>query len=171
VDDPDGDPLKPRLADGSALGLRLLHDAGFELFVVTHQARVAMGRLAEAAMQGVEQALRARLAAVGVPLAGFYYCPHAPDAMVSVYRLDCGCRKPRPGLLLRAAAEHGANLSRSWMIGDILDDVEAGRLAGCRTVLVRGAESEWRLRPLRVPDYYAADLASAACYIVSDAAR
>ena len=71
-------------------------------------------------------------------LDGFYYCPHHPDGSVGAYARDCHCRKPMPGLLLQAAQDHGIDLRSSWMIGDILHDVEAGNRAGCRTVLIAG---------------------------------
>jgi ribonucleoside-diphosphate reductase alpha chain len=98
-----------------------------------------------------------------VPLAGFYYCPHHPHGSVPAYAVTCDCRKPRPGLILRAAREQGVDPARSWLVGDILDDVEAGRAAGCRTVLLdNGHETEWVLSPARRPDGVAADLAEAA---------
>ena len=79
----------------------------------------------------------------------------------------CACRKPAPGLLERAAREHGVSLSDSWLIGDILDDIEAGRRAGCRTVLLdNGNETEWQLTPERVPHHVARDLAEAAALIL-----
>jgi len=82
---------------------------------------------------------------------------------VQDYALTCGCRKPMPGLLHAAAREHGIDLARSWLVGDILDDVEAGRRAGCRTVLLDvGSETEWRPSALRKPDVVAKDLLEAA---------
>ena len=79
------------------------------------------------------------------------------------YRVACDCRKPAPGLLVRAAGALGADLARAWMVGDLLDDVEAGRRAGCRTVLVDSSgETEWRDGPQRRPHYRARDLAEAA---------
>lgn len=111
--------------------------------------------------------LLAMCAAAGMPLAGFYYCPHAPIGVGQAEHAGCRCRKPRPGLLLDAADQHGIDLRRSWMVGDILDDVEAGRRAGCRTVLIdNGNETEWAVSRLRVPDYCAPDLGwRAACWL------
>src|SRR5919197_46875 len=95
--------------------------------------------------------------------AGFYYCPHHPAGAVEEHAVVCACRKPAPGLLLRAAREHGVDLARSWLVGDILDDVEAGRRAGCRTILLdNGHETEWVLRPERVPHPVASELLDAA---------
>jgi D,D-heptose 1,7-bisphosphate phosphatase len=159
-----------RLADGAVDGLRLLHAAGYLLIVVSNQSGVARGYFDEAAIGPVEARLRALLDAAGVPLAGFYYCPHHPDGPVSRYATACACRKPAPGLLLHAAREHGVDLARSWMVGDILHDVEAGRRAGCRTVLLDvGNETEWDVVPSRVPDVVAGNLLDAARLIVGAA--
>ena len=104
--------------------------------------------------------MRAQLAEHGVELAGIYACAHRPGA-------GCGCRKPEPGLLLRAAADLELALDRSWMIGDILDDVEAGCGAGCRTVLLDvGNETVWRDSPRRRPTLRARTLFDAAREIV-----
>lgn len=144
-------------------GLQLLQSLGYALFVVTNQAGVAKGLFTEAALGPVEHRLAERLVQYGVTLDGFYYCPHSPDGVISRYAIPCTCRKPMPGMLLRAAYEHGITLAQSWMIGDILHDVEAGRRAGCRTVLIdNGNETEWMLSALRTPHLTAPDLYAAA---------
>jgi len=143
------DPAQMRLCQGVATGVRRLHEAGFALVVVTNQSGVARGYFAESAIAPMEQRLRQLL---GVPLAGFYYCPHHPEGTVAGYGVRCDCRKPEPGMLLRAQAELGLDLAQSWLVGDILNDVEAGRRAGCRTVLIdNGNETEWLLSPGREP--------------------
>lgn len=152
------DPARIRPTPGALEGVRRLHEAGYRIAVVSNQSGVALGHFAESALGAVEASVRRLLAEAGVPLAGFYYCPHHPDVDG-----ECDCRKPRPGLLRRAAAELGLDLARSWMIGDILNDVEAGRRAGCRTVLLdNGNETEWVLTPGRRPHLSAATLAEAA---------
>ncbi|HYD63660.1 MAG TPA: HAD family hydrolase [Noviherbaspirillum sp.] len=149
-------------------GLQLLRQLGYALFVVTNQSGVARGLFTEAALGSVEHRLAERLAQYGVTLDGFYYCPHSPDGVVSRYTISCTCRKPMPGMLLRAATEHDIDLAASWMIGDILHDVEAGRRAGCRTVLIdNGNETEWKLSPLRTPHLTAPDLYVAATMIAA----
>jgi histidinol-phosphate phosphatase family protein len=149
-------------------GLQLLRQLGYALFVVTNQPGVARGLFTEAALGPVEHRLAERLAQYGVMLDGFYYCPHSPDGVVSRYAIACTCRKPMPGMLLRAAKKHGIDLAASWMIGDILHDVEAGRRAGCRTVLIdNGNETEWKLSPLRTPHLTAPDLYAAATMIAA----
>ena len=119
------------------------------------------------ALAGVERRLGELLAEIGVPLAGCYFCPHHPEGRIAAYAVACSCRKPQPGLLLRAAWDHGLDLVNSWFIGDILDDVEAGRRAGCRTVLINnGNETEWQLNAGREPHFYAATIDEAAQLIL-----
>ena len=161
------DPGLIRMTPGVAEGLARLRDEGFALFVVSNQSGVARGYFPESALGPVEQELRRLLAESGVPMDGFYYCPHHPDGVVEGYAMPCDCRKPQPGMILRAAREHGLDLGRSWFVGDILDDVEAGRAAGCRTVLIdNGNETEWVLTPARRPDFVVTDLREAARRII-----
>jgi histidinol-phosphate phosphatase family protein len=164
------DPQKIQLTSGAVEGLTALHEAGYPLVVVSNQSGVARGRFSEEALLCVERSLRRLLAAYGIPLAGVYYCPHHPEGTVKPYAVACRCRKPRPGLLRRAAAELGIDLAKSWMVGDILDDVEAGRQAGCRTILIdNGNETEWLDGPFRRPNHRAADLAEASRLILAAA--
>jgi D,D-heptose 1,7-bisphosphate phosphatase len=167
------DPSRIRLLPGVVEGLRRLHQAGYLLIVVTNQSGVARGRFPEHALGAVAQRLRELLAPAGVPLADFYYCPHHPDGIVLEYAVECACRKPQPGLITRAVQEHGIDPARSWLIGDILNDVEAGKLAGCRTILLdNGGETEWLLTHRRLPDHVAADLREAEAIISAvDAGR
>jgi D-glycero-D-manno-heptose 1,7-bisphosphate phosphatase len=162
------DPALIRFLPGTADGLCALHAAGFRLIVVSNQSGVAHGYFAEEALAAVEARLRDLFAAAGVPLAGFYYCPHHPDGSVPEYAVSCVCRKPFPGLILRAAREHGIDRARSWFVGDILHDIEAGHRAGCRAILIaNGNETVWERSPARTPDALAADLAEAAGIIIS----
>lgn len=162
------DAAAMRLSPGAREGARVLHAAGFALIVVSNQSGVARGMFAEEALRPVRDRLQTLLGEHGVPLLDFLYCPHHPEGIVEKYALSCGCRKPQPGLLVEAAARHGADLTRSWMVGDILDDVEAGARAGCRTVLIdNGNETEWVDGELRRPDIAAGDLLEAATRIVS----
>jgi histidinol-phosphate phosphatase family protein len=166
------DPDRIKLGPGAADGLRRLYAAGYRLVVISNQSGVARGLFPEEALAAVEVRLRELLAAEGVPLAGFYWCPHHPEGSVERYRRQCNCRKPAPGLVLGAMAEHGIDPAASWFVGDILDDVEAGRRAGCRTVLLdNGHETLWVLNDWRCPDFRAADLAEAADIILREAGR
>lgn len=163
------DPERIVLKPGAAQGLRHLYEAGFRFIVVSNQSGVARGYFQEKDLIPVEERLRELIAlAAGVPLDGFYYCPHHPEGTVHPYAVSCICRKPQPGLLLRAAREKGIDLETAWMVGDILHDVEAGKRAGCRAVLIdNGSETEWRPGPFRDPDFIAPDLQAAADWILS----
>lgn len=166
------DPAEIRLSNRAGEGLRVLSQLGYPLIVVTNQAGIARGFFKEEALGPVRQRLEELLARHGASMTGFYYCPHYPDAAVTEYTFACDCRKPLPGMLLKAAGEHGIDLARSWMIGDILNDVEAGHRAGCRSVLIdSGNETEWVLSPERDPEYIASDLHDAALWITSQVAR
>jgi histidinol-phosphate phosphatase family protein len=161
-------PERIRLTPGAVEGLRALHAAGYALIVVSNQSGVARGLFAEAELGAVVARLRELFDEAGVPMAGFYYCPHHPDGVVRRYVVTCGCRKPAPGMIERAARDHGIDLARSWTIGDILHDVEAGRRAGCRTILLDvGNETEWQVTPARRPDFTAPDLLEAALLILA----
>jgi D-glycero-D-manno-heptose 1,7-bisphosphate phosphatase len=153
------DPARIRLSHGAKTGMKLFARLGFKLIIVSNQAALASGRFNTAALQAAFEHLLQLLEPVRID--GIYVCPHAEDAA-------CACRKPRPGMLVQAAQEHGIDLAASWMIGDILHDVEAGKRAGCRTVLIdNGNETEWELSDLRTPDLMAADLYCAAHLIRS----
>ncbi len=162
------DVSRIRLLPHAMEGLRRLHAAGYALIVVSNQAGIAHGLFSIEAIGHVEVRLRTLLTEGRIPLAGFYYCPHHPHGHVAAYAVACDCRKPAPGLLIQAASDCAVDLSRSWMIGDILHDVEAGRRAGCRTILIHnGHETEWRLHDARWPDYMAEDLDDAARMILA----
>jgi len=153
------DPALIRLAPGARAGAAALHAAGYALVVVTNQSGIARGLFAPEALGPVEARLRAML---GVPIAGFYHCPHDDgDA--------CDCRKPRPGMLRQAAEDLAIDLPGSWMIGDILNDVEAGNRAGCRSVLIdNGNETIWRDDRWRRPDHVVRTVAEAARAILAE---
>jgi D-glycero-D-manno-heptose 1,7-bisphosphate phosphatase len=157
------DPRRIRLLPGAAEGLRMLQRAGFVLFVVSNQSGAARAYFRPEALTGVERQIRHLLDREGVRLEGFAWCPHHPEGAVAELAVRCDCRKPEPGLLRAAAGRHGIDLRRSWMVGDILDDVEAGHRAGCKAVLIApGGETEWVVNPIRMPDWIARDLTMAA---------
>lgn len=150
------DPAKIELAPFAAEALKTLQDHGYILIVVSNQSGIARGYFTEAALIPVITTINRLLCPAGVTLHDFYYCPHHENDA-------CDCRKPQPGMLLRAAREHDIDLSRSWMIGDILNDVEAGKKAGCQTMLINnGNETEWLLTAERKPTFMANDLKEAA---------
>lgn len=158
----NADPAKMRLAAGADAALAMLGRVGVPLIVVSNQSGIARGVLDGCDMLVIERELARLFRLHGAALAAFYFCPHpAPSADSGA--AACTCRKPAPGMLRRAAQVHGIDLTTSWMIGDILDDVEAGRRAGCSTILIdNGNETEWRRGPWRKPDYRVPGLAEAA---------
>jgi histidinol-phosphate phosphatase family protein len=161
------DPSAMVFTPGAAEALRQLHAAGYRLIVVSNQSGVARGLFPVAALDAVETRLAEMLAEAGAVLTGFYFCPHHPEGSVAAYAVPCDCRKPAPGLIYRAGQEHGIDLAESWFVGDILNDVEAGRAAGCRTILIdNGNETEWALSRERLPDHLASGLAAAAGLIL-----
>ena len=160
------DPQRMTFAPGAEAGLTLLGQLGLPLIVVSNQPGVALQKFGIEALAGVHDRLTQMFEAAGAHLHDFYYCPHHPDGLLAPYADPCACRKPAPGLVLTAAREHSIDLSRSWMVGDILNDVEAGRRAGCRTVLIdNGNETEWIMNVWREPDFRASDLLEAARHV------
>ncbi len=144
------DPALMRPTPGALEAVRLLADAGYRLAVVSNQPGVAMHRFTLDDLVAVHGWLDGFFAQAGATLVGFYVCPHARG---------CDCRKPAPGLVADALADADADPAASWMVGDILDDVEAGSRAGCRTALVdNGNETVWEDGPHRRPTLRAPDL-------------
>jgi D-glycero-D-manno-heptose 1,7-bisphosphate phosphatase len=152
-----------RLAPGAGWALAALKQSGFKLILVSNQSGLARGYFEVKELEAVWARLQELLEPFSATLDGFYYCPHHPEGSVARWTRACSCRKPEPGLLLQAAAAHGIDLTSSWMVGDILDDVEAGCRAGCRTVFVdRGHETEWKQGSCRTPDRTVGGLEAAA---------
>lgn len=138
------DPEKITLQDDVVTGLKRLQDDGFKLIIISNQSGVARGYFTEDKLFGVAKKMKELFARNDLLLGGFYYCPHHPQGTVPNYNVECDCRKPKAGMLLNAAADNNIDLANSWMIGDILNDVEAGNRAGCKTVLIdNGNETEW----------------------------
>jgi D-glycero-D-manno-heptose 1,7-bisphosphate phosphatase len=160
------DPARIRFAPGARAALRRFAEAGVGVVVATNQSGVARGYHTPEDLDAVERYLRSELEAAGVPLLGFYACPHLPEG-VNEYAIECDCRKPMPGLILQAARDLGIDPARCWFVGDTWMDVAAGRAAGCRTVLVgpdRALIGEFP--PEARPHHAAADLDGAARIIV-----
>lgn len=146
-------PEQVRLLPGVARAIARLNAAGVPVAVVTNQRGVALGRMTLADLEAVHRRLDALLAAEGARVDAYFACPHGLG--------ECDCRKPAPGLLLRAAAEMGlADLSSSVMVGDSGSDVTAGRGAGARTVLLAGAAAA-------EADHVAASLEAAVDWILA----
>jgi D-glycero-D-manno-heptose 1,7-bisphosphate phosphatase len=132
-----GKPEHVRLIPGSAEAIASLNRAGWPVVIVSNQSGVARGMFDEADVNAVHTHLAELLHGYGARIDAFHFCPHHPEAELAAFRVECECRKPRPGMLVRAAAELRLNLRASWMIGDRVTDLEAGAAVGCRTVLLR----------------------------------
>ena len=149
---PPGRPEELEVLPEAPAALAALRREGFSLYVVTNQPDVARGTQQRSVVEAMHAALRKAL-----PLGGFYVCYH-DDADA------CECRKPKPGLLLTAAAEHGISLPASYMVGDRWRDVEAGQRAGCRSVWIDRGYAE--RGPSAPPDFAARSLREAAAWIL-----
>jgi len=153
----------------SGEAIRLLNEMGYLVIVVSNQSGVARGYYREPDITRFNDEMMRQLSLDGAHIDAIYYCPHHPDAKIDKYRSTCRCRKPQPGMLLKAAEEHHINLEKSYIIGDKMSDIEAGKRAGCRGILVvtgHGAEES-----LRVKDgdcLIAADLYDAASRYIRD---
>jgi D-glycero-D-manno-heptose 1,7-bisphosphate phosphatase len=130
------DPTEFDFIPGVPEALKKLQDAGYLLVVVTNQSGVARGYFSEAQVSKLHEYMLDLLSEAGVALAGIYICPHHPTAGVGDYRLDCNCRKGKPGMLHRAARDLNIDLQKSFMVGDKTADIQAGQAAGCKTILV-----------------------------------
>lgn len=154
--------------------IRQLNRGGFAVVLVTNQSGVARGIVPEAFVSEAHRHIEDRLGAGGAHIEACYYCPHHPHGIVEALRQSCECRKPQPGLIRRAAADLGLDLARSYTVGDRWHDLEAGRAAGTRTVLVRtgyGAADERAPKPGVTADAVTDNLAGAAAWILSESAR
>jgi len=162
-------PSRPehlRVYSGLGAPLATLRRAGYRLVVITNQSGVARGYFSEADLNAMHRYLRAALGAQGAAVDAIYYCPHHPAGVIPELAIRCDCRKPAPGLLVRAASELRLDLARSWFVGDILDDIEAGSRAGCRTALVDQGTERPPTSPARRPTYVARDTAHALAIIL-----
>jgi D-glycero-D-manno-heptose 1,7-bisphosphate phosphatase len=131
------EPESLHVLPGVPEALSALRARGLRLICASNQAVVARGLISEDEVEAINGHLDELIVAAGGPaLDAHYFCPHHPEAALSRYRVACDCRKPKPGLLHRAAREHGLDLAASFMVGDRLTDIAAGASAGCSTVLV-----------------------------------
>lgn len=141
----------------SADAIRLLNENGFLVIIVSNQAGIARGYYQEEDAALFNQAMSEKLAEEGARIDAIYYCPHHPEATVERYRVDCDCRKPKPGMLIRAGRELNIDLKQSFVVGDKLSDIEAGKRAGCKTILVRTGYGNDELKNSQIECNYVAD--------------
>ena len=169
-------PSRLRLLPQSGAAVRRLNQAGIAVVVVTNQAGIARGYFSPEVLAAVNAALVSQLKDEGAHLDGVYVCRHHPTEGEAPYRLVCDCRKPKPGLLLRAASDLELDLGRSTLVGDKGSDLVAARAVGTRAVLVLTGyglgEWEYRRSALSVqPDHVADDLLGAADWVIKELAR
>ncbi len=163
VDSP-AHPDEFRLLSGAAGAVRRINEMGFLAIVISNQPGVAKGKFTTEILEATRSKMHEDLAEEGARLDAVYYCTHHPDAALDEYRRPCACRKPKPGLLLQAAAEWELDLAGSYFLGDGITDVLAGRRAGCQTFILNSRKcyicDELARQGVR-PDYVAKDLADA----------
>jgi D-glycero-D-manno-heptose 1,7-bisphosphate phosphatase len=166
-------PSALELVPGAGAAIARLSGAGYVVVMFTNQSAVARGLITEAQLEVIHARLAELLAAEGAHLDAIYSCPHHPTEGVGPYRVECDCRKPKPGLVLRAAAEMNLDLRRSWCVGDMERDLAAGAAAGLPGILVatgKGVEEEARMRAAgHPPRWFVPDLCAAAETILREA--
>ena len=157
-------PGQFKLIPGVTEALKTLHNNGYLNILVSNQPGVAKRHMTAKNFELIRKKMNSELNKGGASLDGEYYCMHHPEAVVERYCIKCDCRKPLPGLLLRAAQEKNIDLKQSWLIGDNLSDIQAGKAAGCRTILIGTMKCELcRLLKEKntIPDYIISNLAEA----------
>lgn len=162
-----------RILPGTARAIRLLREWGYLIIVISNQSGIARGLLTEKDLELVQEELSRQLASSSAFIDSYYHCPHFAGGKIKKYSIECNCRKPKPGLFLRAARDFDIDLSRSWSIGDRIRDVEAGIIAGTKGGLVRtgyGRDEELQKQLWSVqPDFIANNLYDAALQITGKA--
>ena len=153
----------------AARAIKMINVSGMKSIVVTNQSGVARGYFTAALVADVHMKIQSLLASHQAHLDAFYYCPHHPEGQ-GIYRQECNCRKPEPGMLLTAAQDMGIDLGRSYLIGDTRKDMQAGLKAGAKAVLVRtgyGREAEAECSDIGL-NYVADDILAAVIWIMQD---
>ncbi|NUO08763.1 MAG: HAD family hydrolase [Candidatus Brocadia sp.] len=156
-------PDQLKLLPNTAEGIRLFREYGYLIIVITNQSGIARGFFDEERLMLIHKKLMGMLEEKGVFVDDLFYCPHHMEGIVERYKMDCDCRKPKPGMLREAARRHQIDLTQSLMIGDSETDMLAGKNAGCRCVLIRNDRiDEISAAPVTGTDYMVKDLLEAA---------
>lgn len=164
----NSDPTKITLENNIVEGLKLLQEQDYLLIVISNQAGVGLGYFTELQLDTAMARMCTLLQEAGITINDIYYCTHHPESQIPGYRQMCDCRKPLPGLLISAGQDHNIDMENSWMIGDILNDVEAGNRAGCKSILINnGNETEWLSGEYREPALICDNVNHAANYILN----
>ena len=125
-----------RIIPGGAQAIQRLNAHNFRVIIISNQSGVARGYYIEEDVKIFNDGMAHLLAKEGSHVDAVYYCPHHPDGIIERYKIDCGCRKPKPGMILEAAQNHSLDIQNSFVVGDKWSDIEAGKNAGCQTILV-----------------------------------
>ncbi len=151
-----------KILPGVARAIRRINKLGFLTIVVTNQPVVARGWLTEKGVERINNILIKRLARAGAKIDAIYYCPHHPNANLKKYRKNCSCRKPKPGMILKAMKRFGISRKGSFMVGDYVWDIMAGKAAGLKTILIKSSMRSVDPKYAHVkPDFVARDLGEA----------
>lgn len=133
-------PEQFEIIEGASKAIKLINDSGYMAIIITNQPIIAKGFCAFEDIGKIHDKMKRELLIYNAHIDAIYICPHHPEkgfeGEVKKLKIDCGCRKPKPGLILKAAKEHNINLSKSWMIGDSYSDIVAGQKAGVKTALL-----------------------------------
>jgi D,D-heptose 1,7-bisphosphate phosphatase len=156
--------------------IRLINESGMKVVVISNQAGVARGLFTEDFVKITHEHLQTALRQKKAHIDNFYYCPHHPAEGIKLYRQNCNCRKPAPGMLLQAAQDLNIDLTKSYLVGDRFNDMEAGKKIGVRGVLVKTGFGQGLLQddgpdvatPENKPDFIAADILEAVKWILKD---
>jgi len=153
------------LIPNSAEAIRLLNESGFKVIVISNQSGVARGYYQEKDIKIYNNEMKRQLEEKGAHIDAIYYCPHHPEATIDKYKIDCDCRKPKPGMLRQAEGDLNLDLKYSFLVGDKMSDIEAGYRAGCKTILVLTGQGNGELKKISEidikPNYISKDLHSA----------
>lgn len=156
------DPLKITFYEDVVEALRKLKGLQFKFFIISNQSGIGRGYFTKSDFSMVIDKMYQLFSDHDLSLTGFYYCPHHPESKLPEYSIECDCRKPLPGMILKASADHDIDIQKSWFIGDILNDIEAGNRAGCNTILINnGNETEWLEGTFRVPNFTVSNFSEA----------
>jgi D,D-heptose 1,7-bisphosphate phosphatase len=165
IEDPGyiNNPDQVKLLDGAPEALSSLKAMGYKLVVVSNQSGVARGIVTEEALGHIHKRLEQLLAEKGVTLDRIYYCPYHPEGVIPKYRKESDLRKPNAGMLFAAGKDLDIDMAESWMVGNSIRDVEAGKRAGCKTVMIASRAHEQKIAPGEPgPDYRAVNFKEAA---------
>jgi D-glycero-D-manno-heptose 1,7-bisphosphate phosphatase len=133
------------LLPGVAQAVKMINDSGYLCIVVTNQPVIARGEVTVPELNEIHNKMETLLGLEGCYVDAIYYCPHHPhkgyEGEIPELKIECECRKPKPGMLLKAAEDYNIDLANSWMVGDGANDIKAGKNAGCKTTLISDSDN------------------------------